>query len=204
MHDSTASLLSRAVLALCDGDESNARMALGAIDYHGLVAVRAAAMEPVWGAGGVGLGQKKSQSAKRQPTKVADVRASFVRDRYTCRYAHCRRATIALEILKLLSKGFPDLIPYKSNWKPLERHILYWVYSTSVEHRVPFAAGGTSEAANLITACYLCNDVKNCVPIEVLGWTVADPPDSDWAGLTEHITALRAAVGRIALRNSGA
>ena len=130
----------------------------------------------------------------RQGTKSADVRATFTRDHYTCRYAHCRHPTVALEVLKLVSAAFPELVPYHPNWRPVDRHILYWTYSTSLEHAVSFPAGGTSSPDNLLTACYLCNDAKKHLPAELLGWTVSAPGESDWLGLTEYLAELQRVV----------
>ena len=193
--DAIVTAVASAVVALCDGDRVGARNALLGIDFDAVRSRRSDSIRVVWGSDGVARGYKSSRpGARRLPTRTADIRATFSRDKYTCRYAHCGRPTIALDVLKLLSRAFPDIMPYQSNWKPLERHMLYWVYSTSLEHRVAFPAGGTSEASNLLTACYLCNDVKNCIPADVLGWRVSEPADSSWAGLTEFLPRLRTAV----------
>jgi 5-methylcytosine-specific restriction endonuclease McrA len=203
--DPIASHIERAVIALVADRGSEARSELLAIDYRSLVDMRAAAQSRVWAANGVASGYKPPlPGAGRQPARQADIRATFARDRYTCRYAHCQRPTVDLAVLKLLSKTFPDVLPYHSNWRPVDRHILYWTYSTSLEHRVPFPAGGTSAADNLLTACYQCNDVKNYLPLDVLGWTVSPPADVSWQGLTEYLSSLRAAVARAQLRETGA
>lgn len=203
--DPIASHIERAVVALLADRGLEARAELLAIDYRRLVEIRTAAHSRVWAAGGVAAGYKPPlPGAGRQPARQADIRATFARDRYTCRYAHCQRPTIDLGVLKLLSKAFPDVLPYHSNWRPVDRHILYWTCSTSLEHRVPFPAGGTSAADNLLTACYQCNDVKNFLPLDVLGWTVSPPTDASWKGLTEYLSPLRAAVARVQSRETGA
>jgi 5-methylcytosine-specific restriction endonuclease McrA len=203
--DPIASHIERAVIALVTDRGSEARAELLAIDYRSLIEMRAAAHSRVWAAGGVAASYKPPlPGAGRQPARQADIRATFARDRYTCRYAHCQRPTVHLAVLKLLSKTFPDVLPYHSNWCPVDRHVLYWTYSTSLEHRVPFPAGGTSAADNLLTACYQCNDVKKHLPLDVLGWTVSPPADASWKGLTEYLSPLRAAVARVQLRETGA
>jgi 5-methylcytosine-specific restriction endonuclease McrA len=203
--DPVVSQIERAAVALAANRQPDALAALLEIDYRRLVELRTVAHARVWGAGGAAAGYKPPlPGAGRQAARRADIRATFTRDRYTCRYAHCRRPTVDLEVLKFLSKAFPDVLPYHPNWRPLDRHILYWTYSTSLEHRVPFPAGGTSAADNLITACYQCNDVKNYLPLEVLGWTVSPPEASGWRGLTEYLPPLRAAVRRVELRDTGA
>jgi hypothetical protein len=106
-------------------------------------------------------------------------------------------------VLRLLSKVFPDVLRHSPNWRPIDEHILYWTYSTSVEHIVPFPARGTSDPKNLLTACYLCNDVKNYLPLELLGWTIDDPPaQSTWLGLTEYIFELRKVVDDLGPANT--
>ena len=194
--DSTPSLVERAVIALSASRHSEAESALRAIDFPALVQERRAAMNRVWGPAGVAAGYKSlSARTKRLRPKCADVRATFVRDGYVCRYSHCRRRTISLDVLKLLSEAVPGVLPYHPNWKPVESHILYWTYSTSLEHRVPFPSGGTSAAENLLTACYQCNDVKRHLPAELLGWSVDPPPGRwEWDGLTRHLPMLQQVV----------
>lgn len=87
-------------------------------------------------------------------------------------------------------------MPYHPNWKPVEQHALYWTCSTSLEHLVSFPAGGTSAVENLITSCYQCNDIKNRLPLALLGWDVAERVDADWDGLTGLLPELRAALAR--------
>lgn len=109
----------------------------------------------------------RCQQSKRQRIKTprkdasrSEMLRTFRRDRFTCRYSHCQRKTIYIEVLKELSRLFPDQLPYHRNWKFDSSHLLYWVYGTSLEHKLSFPHGGDSSEANLITACYLCNDTK--------------------------------------------
>jgi hypothetical protein len=85
---------------------------------------------------------------------------------------------------------FPDLIPYQKNWRPTEEHILYWTYGASVEHCVSFPHGGTSSPENLITACYRCNEVKNMLWADDLGWVVGEASMDDWDGLSGYLPRL--------------
>ena len=78
----------------------------------------------------------------------------------------------------MLSALFPEIIPYRNNWRPLEDHILYWTYAASLEHHVSFPHGGTSDPKNLITACYQCNDIKNMIRVDELGWKVEPIQDA--------------------------
>jgi len=189
--DTIANQLEHSVVALVAGHRTEALAALRAIDFRALVDLRTATRCEWRRSGGTTPEKALISGAKRQSTKRSDIRATFARDGYTCRYTHCRRQTVDLEVLKLLSRAFPDVLPYHGNWRPVEEHILYWTYSTSLEHIVPFPAGGTSDVKNLLTACYLCNDIKNCRALDLLGWTVGPPPESGWRGLTEYISELR-------------
>jgi hypothetical protein len=182
-------------MALLTGNRTEALVALRAIDFVALMKLRAETRSRAWGRS-VGAAAYRSPfpGAKRLNPASALKRAAFTRDKYICRYAHCRRPTVDPGMLKLLSRAFPDVLPYHSNWKPIDDHILYWTYSTSLEHVISFPAGGTSDAGNLITACYLCNDTKNRLPLEWLGWTIGPPAESDWFGLTEYKTELNKTV----------
>jgi hypothetical protein len=70
-------------------------------------------------------------------------------------------------------------------------HLLYWVYSTSLEHKLSFAHGGDSTEVTLITACYCCNDAKNYLHLDDLAWEITGPSDSDWDGLESLLPALK-------------
>ena len=183
---------------------AGALKAIQSVDYRALLEVRAAAYDKVREARQRASPYRATHPrARRLPTTRALERATFVRDSYTCRYSHCLRQTIDLEVLKLLSKAFPEMLPYHPNWRPGEDHIVYWIYSTSVEHAISFPNGGTSAAENLLTACYLCNDVKKQLPAEMLGWGVAPVSESKWRGLTEHLPELRRAVAALKLSQPG-
>jgi hypothetical protein len=189
-----------AVIALCEGQALDAEKELCAIDFPRLIQNRALAYSRVWEPGGVRAGFKwLGPGTKRKTPRLADIRAIFTRDHYTCRYSHCQRQTICVEVLRLLSSAFPEIMPYHRNWSPLARHILYWTYSTSLEHLIPFAAGDISvtETHNLLTACYECNDVKNYLPAECLGWQVSEPADTNWKGLSEYVPLLRSVTAKL-------
>lgn len=188
--------IERAVRLLIDGDRNGARSALESVDQAGLVRlrneVRARARAAI-GSSKVQIGLDRTRSAREEPP--AGVKhATFVRDRFTCRYAHCGRRTIAAEVLQLLSRAYPDVLPYHPHWKDVDKHIVFWVLQASPEHVVPFPEGGTSAPSNLVTACYLCNDTKNSYPMEVLKWKLTDPATHEWQGLTEYLPDLRRAV----------
>lgn len=189
MH-STEELIEAAIVAVLAGQAESARRSLRQIDFGRLAREREQAMAQVWEPHSKVKRPPLAQKTPRAPVRKADMLATFRRDHFTCRYAHCQRRTIYLPVLKALSRLFPDELPYQSNWRPVQDHILYWTWSTSLEHRVSFPMGGNSEPANLITTCYQCNDVKNYLPLENLGWTVAEPAKSDWNGLIEYLVQL--------------
>jgi 5-methylcytosine-specific restriction endonuclease McrA len=195
--DPIANQLEDVVVALITGDRASALPALRAIDFGALVKLRTCSRSRAWARPpGETPYRASSPRAKRLDTSSAVKRATFARDKYTCRYAHCQRRTVDLEVLKLLSTAFPGVLPYHSNWKPVEDHILYWTYSTSLEHIISFPAGGTSHPDNLVTACYLCNDTKNRLPLERLGWVIGPPAESTWSGLIEYRTKLSKVVNQ--------
>lgn len=190
--------LREAVVAICAGRLTKAELALRAIDYAALHRESDAAFAQVWGRGGVAAGFKRplTRTTGRTQPRVSDQRATFCRDCYTCRYSHCQRPTVSLDVLRLLSTAFPDILPYHPKWTPRNRLILYYTYSTSLEHLRSFSEIGPLAAAadNLITACYECNDIKNYLPIELLGWRVTELANTKWAGLSEFLPQLRTAV----------
>ena len=192
--DDIADRIQSAIGALLAGDLGRARSVLASIDRPRLLEERAIARNRIWAPGGIAARAKPHQPNMRRDS-VSSKRALelFKRDSFICRYAHCRRRTIYLPIFKALHKAFPDAQPYHANWKPLESHILLWTYSSSVEHHIAFAHGGTSVEDNLITTCYQCNDLKNRLSAEDLEWVIAPPQQSAWDGLSGQIPALRAA-----------
>jgi hypothetical protein len=184
-------LIEAAVVAVIQEELEVARESLREIDFGWLTSERSRAMERVWGASSTVIKPiRPSQKTPRAPVRTADALVTFQRDQFTCRYAHCQRRTIYLPVLKELSRLFPDALPYQRNWRPVQSHIVYWMWSTSLEHRVAFPFGGTSEPANLLTACYQCNDVKNYLPFETLGWRLTEPATSHWDGLRRYLPRL--------------
>lgn len=199
MHPITEHLRN-AVMALCEARVSKAEQELHAIDLPALRRDHRAAYTRVWKPGGLASGFKKRfPGTKRKDPSKAEKRTAFVRDCYTCRYSHCQRQTVSPDVLRLLSRVFTEVMPYHPNWLDRDKHVLYYAYSTNIEHLRSFPEIGPSAAAadNLITACYECGDIKNYLSIEALDWHVTQPADSDWAGLTEYIPHLISAVAAL-------
>ena len=192
--DPTIEFLRNAVVALSEGRLAEAEQQIRAIDTAALVKQREAAYARVWGAAGLAAGFKPPvRPNSRRATAPARVRAIYARDHYICRYSHCQRATVSVEVLRQLSTAFPSVFPYHLHWRRADTHFIYYTHSASLEHLIPLASGDPASERddNLLTACYACNDLKNYLPIELLGWHVTEPSTMDWAGLTEYLPALR-------------
>lgn len=105
----------------------------------------------------------------------------FRRDRFTCRY--CERKTVFLPVLRILASLFPAELPWHPHGKMTDCHVAFWRDYASCDHLIPNARGGTSEVANLVTACYMCNSIKQNWLLEELRWTLLPISDQEWDGL---------------------
>lgn len=187
-------LVQSAVFALVKNDFKAARNSLLNLksNFARLESERSAAIAKVRGAtSSFKKLPRPATKSTRENVRVSDRINTFQRDGFICRYLHCQRRTIYVPVLKELSRIFPDLLPYHKNWRPVHSHILYWMWGTSLEHKISFPFGGTSRPENLITSCYQCNDLKNYLPYKVLGWQITEPASSDWHGLSQHLATLR-------------
>lgn len=183
-----------AVTAIIRHDTANAFEILKELtsQFGQLESERAEARIKVWGPNSsIEKPLLLPQKARRIPVRKPDEIATFSRDRFTCRYVHCQRRTIYIPVLKEISRIMPNSLPYQSNWRPVQSHILYWTWSTSLEHKISFPYGGDSEPENLITSCYQCNDLKNYLPFETLGWEISEPSASEWDGLIGYLPSLK-------------
>ena len=109
------------------------------------------------------------EKRKSIPIKVQlDV---FKRDKSTCRY--CGKKLIFVPILTALSIYFPNEFKFYSAWKMGMCHLSYWKNSASCDHLLPIARGGLTTKENLITACYMCNSIKQ-------NWTLEDLTDGNF------------------------
>lgn len=113
----------------------------------------------------------------------------FRRDGYSCRYDHCQRKTILPPVFRALSLQYSDLLKWNKNWRGT--HPVVWLYTTSVEHIIPWAESRSSHPEdNLITTCYWCNQIKSRRRRQELGWDLADPVPTSWQGLGNSLAAL--------------
>lgn len=200
-------LLSTAVDLIIEGNLAEAREMIGAIDEPALRMERRMKQADRRNRLGVGDDRPdellpKDQRVPAPPASV--VRAVYERDRYLCRY--CGRRTTSWHVMRQVSNALPDAFPTHPNWKLAFTHTMYWTHTTSLEHFLARARGGTNDPdTNLLTACYLCQDTKNVHRIEVLGWQVLPRPDaSRWDGLTGKLDQLTVAVAQLHTENAAA
>ena len=108
----------------------------------------------------------------------------FRRDGFTCRY--CAKQTIFVPVLRILSRTYPQQLPFHPHWRWEATHPVYWTHGCSLDHLIPVSRGGTTTVANLVTTCYQCNSIKQHWLLEELRWTLLPPPQADcrWDGLS--------------------
>jgi hypothetical protein len=148
----------------------------------------------------------RSATPATRGTMLETMRLSvYRRDAFTCRYSRCRRRAIYLPVLRELASLVPDLLGISSAWTPLELHVVYWMCTTTLEHRVSFPHGGTDSEENYLTACSRCQYVKNEYPLADRVWQVDEVGPASiaaaselgrWDGLSWHLAPLRLALGR--------
>jgi hypothetical protein len=123
----------------------------------------------------------RSNRTISEPTQIR----IFRRDKFICRY--CNRRTVIVPLLRLLSITFSDIFPYHPNWRMDKCHLGYWRDVASCDHLIPIARMGTSEPDNLITACYMCNSIKQNWLVEELRWAIQPVADGmEWDGLSSY------------------
>ena len=63
-------------------------------------------------------------------------------------------------------------------------HLGYWRDVSSCDYLIPIARLGTSNLDNLVTACYMCNSIKQNWLVEELRWDLRPvSADGEWDGL---------------------
>jgi hypothetical protein len=112
----------------------------------------------------------------------------FLRDHFCCRY--CGAKTIPDPLMALLGHVYPDEFPWHQNWRAGLTHPAVIMRNAAVDHVEPAAYGGTSEVANLVTACNPCNLIKRDFSLAQLEWELQPVSDPRWDGLTRFYGAL--------------
>lgn len=182
--DPAVGSIESALLAMRVGDPRLARDHLRALDATHLRQLRVALYQTVSGrsrAPALALDQR----AKRSSVSATARRAVFERDQYTCRL--CGRRTVDVDVLRSLSREFPDELPYDPHWNFEKSSLIYWTHTASLEHLVPIARGGADDETNFVTSCYACNDARADYLLEELGWTLRPVSATPWDGLRRYL-----------------
>ena len=113
---------------------------------------------------------------------------------------YCGRRVAPPPVLRLVAEYFgpidPELFPYHLHGKMTACHLAFWRDLARCDHVLPAARGGDSGPDNLITACYMCNSVKQNWTLDELGWPRIESPSRSWDGLAHLYPELVAAVWR--------
>lgn len=116
----------------------------------------------------------------------------FFRDHFVCRY--CEKRTVLPPVLRLLSHFLGNDFPYHPHGRMTECHVAFWRDIVSCDHVLPVARGGNSTHENLVTACYMCNSIKQNWVVEELRWEIRPISALTWDGLSASFgTLLKAA-----------
>jgi 5-methylcytosine-specific restriction endonuclease McrA len=119
----------------------------------------------------------------------------YARDHCQCRY--CSERVILTAVMRLVSRLYPSEFPYDKNWKADSTHPSFISRSATLDHVRPIARGGDPTALdNLVTACWNCNRRKGDLLVEEVGWSLVEPQDKGWKGLTELFHPLWHAAGQ--------
>lgn len=110
----------------------------------------------------------------------------YDRDALHCRY--CESRVLPKAVFELLSRRVPTFTLGRSNEA---RPGIYLVYCATLDHVVPHAAGGRTDAENLVISCWPCNYGKFKYSLEQLG---LDSPfecepikDREWVSLAASL-----------------
>jgi 5-methylcytosine-specific restriction endonuclease McrA len=125
----------------------------------------------------------------------AVIASVYAQDRYQCRY--CGEKVILTPVMRLLARLYSEPFPYHTNWKADSTHPAFVSRSATLDHVIPIAGGGEPlERSNLVTACWGCNRRKGDLTLDEIGWSLVEPADPTWLGLTDLYIPLWEAAGR--------
>ena len=157
-----------ACAAAQEGDLDRALQTLAAIPDSDL---REWYVEHAQNAGGFrfrGLGKRSLNhvSDELDPNKNFDSFAAslYERDAFHCRY--CESRVVPKAAFQRLARRVPTFTLGRTN---AARPGIYLVYCATLDHVVPHAAGGRTDADNLVTSCWPCNYGKYKYSLEQLG-----------------------------------
>jgi 5-methylcytosine-specific restriction endonuclease McrA len=120
----------------------------------------------------------------RMPT-AREIRELFKRDGWRCRWCGCRVASPQAQ--DAMRACLPGAIP----WGDEDGyHGAFFALTASVDHVVPYSAGGSNDLENLVAACWSCQFGRGAYTIEQFGLVDprSRPPLVDgWDGLCRVI-----------------
>ena len=138
---------------------------------------------------------------ERWPSRTV-IAKIYARDNYHCRY--CGERVILTPVMRLVSRLYPKQFPYHPNWKADSTHPAFVSRSATLDHVVPIAdEGDPVDPANLVTACWGCNRRKGDLRLDEIGWSLVEPADKTWKGLTELFFPLWEVAGQPDLSEGG-
>jgi len=115
--DSVA-LLQQAAQGVIAGDLIAAAQMISTIDREALAAERTAAYGRIRESVRAASSEAPKTRSQQGRNPGSTVRGTvFRRDQYTRRYVHCQRRTVDDDVLRLLSKLLPKVLPYDPHWK---------------------------------------------------------------------------------------
>lgn len=130
---------------------------------------------------------------EKWPTRAV-IAAVYEADHYHCRY--CGEKVVLTPVMRLLARLYPEQFPYQASWKGDSTHPAFVSRSATLDHVVPIADGGDPlERSNLVTACWGCNRRKGDLRLDEIGWSLIEPADPCWMGLTDLYFPLWQAAG---------
>ena len=187
-----ADLLSQAADQMVAGNADQARELLRQADMPILRAYTASAMSSVtegvhrWRAvENLPREIPKSERGKRAPSPAEEV-AIITRDGFRCRYCGCR--VVFRKAQTALSRALPGAVHWGN--RDIELNAAFYTLKAVLDHVVPHAHGGGSDADNLVTSCQPCNYGKGNWFIEQVGLKdprLRPPIVDSWDGLTRLI-----------------
>lgn len=114
-----------------------------------------------------------------------------VREGWRCRY--CGIRVVSSATMTALERQLPAALPMsQTGHAEITCHAGQCVLRLTWDHITPLAAGGATNADNVVAACGACNFAKGSCTIDELG--LEDPrlrlpvPTSDWGGLNGRLS----------------
>jgi HNH endonuclease len=137
----------------------------------------------------------RREVARRADPSETVIASVYRRDHFHCRYCGCQ--VLPTQVMRLISELFSEEFPYHPNWKGGETHPAIPSRSATLDHVLPWSAGGGNDTDNLVCACWICNRIKGDLMLEQLDWTLLPiKADTQWDGLTRYYRALWKLAGK--------